>query len=137
MKKIIQPLLLALTVFLFYACATDEAEEPQLIDLGGVTIDSLGNEVSFCDTISFSEDVQPIFTKNCAISGCHTAADAPRLNYTTHSIISQNRQLILAAIKQEGSFKMPLDPNTWTPFKLSDTDIAIYECWIDNGAKDD
>lgn len=143
MKKI-QLLTFILGALFVFSCARDEAEEiiiptievPEPI-VGDTSISDTTDKPNPCDTVLYSKHVAPIFIKNCAIDGCHTDADAPRLNYTSHSVIKQNKNLILSAIKQEGSFEMPLDPNSWTPFKLPEADIRTIECWMENGAKND
>ena len=141
--KNIQLLIFCVSVILVYSCAFDEAEELkameeiEVVEVIDTTVSDTVVAVNKCDTVSFKKHIEPIFKTNCAIDGCHTAADAPRLNYTSHSVIAQNKNLILAAIKQEGSFKMPLDPNTWKPFKLPASSIELFECWIEKGAKND
>lgn len=34
-------------------------------------------------TVSFSKDIQPILTKSCALSGCHSGSQAPNLSAAT------------------------------------------------------
>jgi len=34
-------------------------------------------------TVSFAKDIQPILTKSCAISGCHSGSQAPNLSAAT------------------------------------------------------
>ena len=41
------------------------------------------NSVAVTGTVSFSKDIQPILTKNCAISGCHSGTVAPNLSSAT------------------------------------------------------
>ena len=127
MKKY-QLLIIAIIIGLFSSCATDEAIEPE----GPRVV-----EVGFCDTITYSTHIAPIFATNCTLSRCHDGSDATRLDYRTYDVVSSNSTLILSAIKQEGSFKMPLDPDTWQPFKLADSTITLIECWIENGTKND
>lgn len=121
-----QLIILAVFVSLFTSCAFDEAIEPKQVE-----------EIGACDTITYSKHIAPIFETYCTLSGCHDGSDSRRLNYSTYDVVSGNHILILTAIKQEGSFKMPFDPNTWQPFKLEDSKIALFECWIENGTKND
>jgi hypothetical protein len=41
------------------------------------------NNPAVTGTVSFSKDIQPILTKNCAISGCHSGTIAPNLSSAT------------------------------------------------------
>ncbi|MDR3694079.1 hypothetical protein [Mucilaginibacter sp.] len=34
-------------------------------------------------TVSFAKDIQPILTKSCALSGCHSGSQAPNLSAAT------------------------------------------------------
>ena len=43
----------------------------------------LDNSVPVTTTVSFSKDIQPILTKNCAISGCHSGTVSPNLSSAT------------------------------------------------------
>lgn len=43
----------------------------------------LDNSVAVTGTVSLSKDIQPILTKNCAISGCHSGTVSPNLSGAT------------------------------------------------------
>lgn len=76
---------------------------------------------------SFSTDVQPIIAGNCALPACHTAGNGIP-NFT----IVANVRSSAAAIKlRTGSRSMP--PAGQTP--LTEEEIQIIACWVDDGAK--
>jgi hypothetical protein len=91
---------------------------------------------STCDTsnVSFSGSVQPVFLKNCALSGCH-ASSSPTGGYVldnyngVRSIVLSGR-LIGAITHSAGFSAMPKDAAM-----LSDCDIALITSWIDQGAQ--
>jgi hypothetical protein len=43
----------------------------------------LDNTPAITTTVSFSKDIQPILTKSCAVSGCHSGSVAPNLSVAT------------------------------------------------------
>jgi len=43
----------------------------------------IDNSPAITTTVSFSKDIQPILTKSCAISGCHSGTIAPNLSDAT------------------------------------------------------
>ncbi len=101
---------------------------------------------------SFSADIQPIFTANCALSGCHNLTAQAGLNllqgqaysnlYNVSSTQVNTKKRVLPndadnsylVIKIEGKqtvgSKMPLGGS------LSDTNIQLIKNWINKGAKD-
>ncbi|MDX1477779.1 MAG: hypothetical protein R3301_08720 [Saprospiraceae bacterium] len=72
-------------------------------------------------------DVQAIFMTNCAISGCHNGDEPSIPNFTSEATIRQNAAGIKA---RTGSREMP--PAGQDP--LSDAEIALIACWVDDGA---
>lgn len=138
MKKY-QLIILAIALGLFFSCATDEAVNPELPGTEKepeVPIDEV-IESGFCDTITYSKHIEPIFSTNCTFDGCHNGSDPNRLDYRKHSVIASDMELILTALEQKGTFKMPYDPDTWETFKLPDSTINLIKCWDENGAKND
>ncbi len=103
---------------------------------------------------SFANDIQPIFTANCAIAGCHSSAaaasglDLSEGNTYDHLVnqpSSQEQDLLLVkpsdaensylVIKIEGrqtsgTQKMPINKSA-----LSDDEIQLIRNWIDKGAE--
>ena len=90
------------------------------------------NTLTYCDTVtvSFSSQIQPIFTQNCSTSGCHDSNSASA-GYTTDSYteIKNNADIFMKTIKHEnGVSAMP----KFQP-KLADSLITQLECWIAQG----
>jgi hypothetical protein len=91
---------------------------------------------SSCDTnnTSFSGAIQPIFTINCALSGCHASA-SPTGGYVLdnyngiRSVVLSGR-LIGAITHAAGYSAMPKD----APM-LSDCDLATIISWINQGSQ--
>ena len=91
---------------------------------------------SSCDTTntSYSGAVQPVFSKNCALSGCHASA-SPTGGYVLDtykgaiSIVLSGR-LIGAITHSAGYSVMPKNAAM-----LSDCDIALITSWINQGAQ--
>lgn len=105
-------------------------------------------------TISFASQVQPIFTANCALSGCHagsspqqgqnlTAGDAYSytVNITSHEepaykrVDPFNADSSYLYLKITGS---PLISGVRMPYNkpaLSQSDIQTIQQWINQGAK--
>jgi hypothetical protein len=57
---------LAIACLFAPACSNEDA----------VLVDDLINPIPLGDEVSLSEDVQPIFTMNCAVAGCHDSFTA-------------------------------------------------------------
>lgn len=99
--------------------------------------------------VSFSEDIQPIFNGNCAVSGCHdsntqesgvnfssydAALSSIGIQYGTEVIDpgNPNNSPIVDKISNDNpefGERMPLDRQP-----LSDADIDSIVAWIDDGA---
>lgn len=77
---------------------------------------------------SYSATVQSIIQTSCAISGCHNGSSA-QPNWT----ILSNVQAAAQNIKNRTSSKT-MPPAGQTP--LTDEEIALIACWVDDGAKD-
>ncbi|MDB5123568.1 MAG: alpha-L-arabinofuranosidase [Mucilaginibacter sp.] len=43
----------------------------------------IDNTPAITRTVSFAKDIQPILTKSCAVSGCHSGSVAPNLSEAT------------------------------------------------------
>jgi len=72
---------------------------------------------------SLIEDIMPIISANCAVSGCHNGTRSP--NLSTASAVRTNA----AAIKSETqSGRMPKNGN------LTSEEKALIACWVDDGA---
>lgn len=84
------------------------------------------------DTISYSQQIEPMLLNNCATSGCHDATTAESgYNLTSHDAISSNASVILSAIRHDaGTAAMPEGAD-----KLADSLIQQFSCWIYQGKK--
>lgn len=84
------------------------------------------------DTISFSQQIEPMIQTNCATSGCHDATTAESgYNFTSHDAISSNASIILSAIRHDaGTAPMPDNAD-----KLADSIIQQFSCWVYQGKK--
>lgn len=122
-------LLVTICFVTFYACKDDE-EDPVKTD------DPV--EVSFCDSVAatYDKDIASIFNSNCATSGCHedksTAPKGIKLANYDQVKAATGFPAFMKSIKHEaGATAMPVGKA-----KLSDTTIAIIQCWIDGGLKE-
>lgn len=84
------------------------------------------------DTISYNQFIAvEIINKSCNLSGCH-ADGAGGKTWTGYQEVSDNADLIYSVISHEpGAKQMPLGGD-----KLSDSLIAQFKCWIDQGKLD-
>ncbi len=78
------------------------------------------------DTVSFSQDIQPIFNDNCL--SCHDVGNSTGYTFTTHSEISDKASQALGAMRAEGFELMPQGGPA-----LNDSLISLFQCWIQNG----
>ncbi len=110
--KIKKNLALVLLSITFFSCENNVEEEP--IVGGG------GNEP--CDSnISFADNVKPIIDSRCV--SCHNGNQSPDLR--TYEGVSNNAQRVRSQVV---SRRMPLNGS------LSDDQIELIRCWIENGA---
>ncbi len=79
-------------------------------------------EVSILSGISLDDDIMPIISTNCAISGCHGGSRSP--NLIDAADVIENASRILA---RTSAGTMP--PSG----KLSDNLINQIECWVNDG----
>lgn len=111
---------------------TQQSNVFNLVSSGNHTItaiDGTGCEASIStfveSTVSLSANIIPIIDTNCAISGCHNGTQFPRLT-STNDIIQQ-----ASRIKAETQARtMPRDGS------LTQEEIDLIACWVDDGAKD-
>lgn len=101
-------------------------------------------------TISFQSQVQPIFTKNCAVPGCHvTGGIAPMSlqagtaygDIVNQPSIEQPPYVIVKPFDADSSYlylKITGRAGTRMPLNkapLDSSDIATIKTWINQGAK--
>lgn len=74
-----------------------------------------------CEQISYATQVQPIIETNCL--ACHNGGQYPDLR--TYELIKQNATIVKQVVTTRF---MPIGKT------LSDGEISIIECWIEQGA---
>ena len=82
-------------------------------------------EVNISTGVSFQNSIKSIIETSCAVSGCHNGSVSP--NLTTLSTI-QSRASAIKSRTASGS--MPRGST------LSQTEIDLIACWVDDGALD-
>lgn len=110
MKNILKIVLLI--VFAFASCEKN-VEEDSLAD----------SDVGCDESISFAQNVNPIIVNNCV--ECHGGSTSPDLR--TYSGISSNANDIRLQVETR---RMPRGGS------LTNEEIQLIICWIDNGALD-
>lgn len=85
-----------------------------------------------CDEeqLSFAEDVQPIISTKCAISGCHNGDMGPDLNWTNFEQFSKRVQSGLVRYRVTHRI-MP--PSFSPEGPLTQQQINTIACWADQG----
>ena len=97
-------------------------------------------ELSCNDSLTFVNDISPIFQTNCTIGQSHVSGSiyAPfeATNYDSLDFYI-NSGALLNAIKHTGTIQMPrsnpADPTIITSVKLPDSTINKIACWINQG----
>lgn len=111
MKK----LLLLLSGFFLFGCAMDNEEE-------------LANKMP-CGEVSFATDIQPIIQTNCAVSGCHVPGTGLP-DYTDKQVIFSLANKIKTYTSQR------IMPPADSGIILTQEEIDLIACWVDDGAQD-
>lgn len=83
---------------------------------------STTQSVDILSGISLEDDILPIITQNCAISGCHAGSQSPNLS-TLENIVDRGDRILA----RTSAGTMP--PSG----KLSDSDISKISCWVNDG----
>lgn len=82
------------------------------------------------ETISYTNDIQPVLDVNCSTSGCHNAnSGSAGYVFETHAQVAEHADIILSVIRHESGFS----PMPQGGQKLNDTIIENFECWVDQG----
>ena len=101
-----------------------------LFSYTGCTKDRTPVAVEGCtDTVSFSQDIMPLFNDNCI--SCHDNGNSTGYTLTDHASISGSANQALGAMRQQGFQLMPEGGPA-----LPDSVINIFQCWIQNGKQD-
>ena len=84
-----------------------------------------------CDEeMSFAEDVKPILSMKCAISGCHNGDMGPDLNWTNFEQFSKRVQSGL--VKYRVTHRI-MPPSFSPEGPLTQEQINTIACWADQG----
>jgi hypothetical protein len=94
------------------------------------------------DTVYFQNQILPILTSNCAMSGCHNAIDKKEgVNLSTYSAIIKTAEVKPFNANKSELYEVLLesDPDKIMPrppaAPLSTTQIELIKTWINQGAK--
>lgn len=102
-------------IILYSACTYDNAEE------------LYGKPECTPESVSFSNDIMPLISANCAISGCHIGGQQlPTLE--NYDQITQNAQAIKT---NTGNGTMP---PAGSGKSLTLEQINLIACWVDSGS---
>ncbi|MFK8037300.1 MAG: hypothetical protein AB8B74_03335 [Crocinitomicaceae bacterium] len=87
------------------------------------------------DTISYAGLIVPeIIDMSCNVSGCHDNTNKGDITLKDYTSVSDNADLIYNVISHApGATQMPIGLGAK---KLSDSLIAQFKCWIDQGKLD-
>jgi hypothetical protein len=91
-------------------------------------------------TVSFSKDIQPILTKSCAVSGCHSGAVAPNLSAATAYNALENGNLISTSTPKSSDVYLWLTGKKAVAMPAGAANNpsninALMLAWITQGAK--
>ena len=96
-----------------------------------ITTDNNGCEFSLSKTVkstaSYDTDIQPIMANSCATTGCHDGSVSSLPNLNNLSEVQSNASMIKSRT-QSGNM-----PKTGT---LTQNQIDLIACWVDDGALD-
>jgi len=113
-------LFLAVSIFIFNACSSDEADEAT-------------NCAENISNVSFSTDITPLLTTYCYFDGdnsCHNGG-APG-DFQTYDGVNQ----ALTKIEDRTLTQKNMPPDYSTgPTSLTDCDLERLQVWIDEGAQ--
>lgn len=110
-------LMLALAMLMLPQCSYENEEE------------LFGERDCSTQPASFTEDVMPIISINCAISGCHEpGVQAPDL--------TQKENIIASAPLIKTQVQTRTMPPSDSEAPLSSNEIQTIVCWVDNGAQE-
>jgi hypothetical protein len=75
----------------------------------------------------YATDIQPIISNSCAINGCHDGSNSSLPNFNSLSVVQANASMIKSRT-QSGNM-----PKTGS---LTQEQINLIACWVDDGALD-
>jgi hypothetical protein len=100
----------------------------------------IDNTPAITTTVTFAKDIQPILTKSCAVSGCHSGAVAPNLSAATAYNALENGNLINTSTPKSSDVYLWLTGKKAIPMPAgapnNPSNInALMLAWITQGAK--
>jgi hypothetical protein len=78
--------------------------------------------------VSFASDVQPIIANSCSVFGCHDGSNSSLPNFNNISQLEANASMVKSRTQ---SGNMPRGSS------LTQNQIDLIACWVDDGAKND
>ncbi len=136
--RILSRSIISITSLLVLALGTQALMNRCTKDVAEPRLNKSQTDTSQCDTLykSFSQDVEPIFSGNCATSGCHnSSSSAFGIVLETHSQIkdeTKNGKVICAIEHESGCSNMPKSAP-----QLSEEKIRLIRCWAKKGYPND
>ncbi len=117
-------ILLGVTL-VFTACSSDELPPPYV--------------PTFCETqmVTYDNQIAPIIASSCGYVGCHDGSNAPG-NYDSYAglqgIINDGKfKSRVIDVREDPEMGMPPDYATDGPMDLTDEQIELIQCWINDG----
>lgn len=86
-------------------------------------------------SVSFANDLQPIFTAKCVASGCHNGAQSPNLLAGQSYANLLDKGLVDTLNPKQSILMIKLNTNM-PPGKLPAADINKFLTWITQGAQE-
>ncbi|WKV12282.1 hypothetical protein [Marivirga harenae] len=116
---------------------TNVQDSPEFNDLSNGSYTVVARDANNCEAeisgidilsgISFIDNIKPIITSNCSVSGCHNGSQFP--DFSDDQNIFENASNIKNRT-QSGSMPPAGRPD------LTDEEVQSIACWVDDGALD-
>ncbi len=117
--KIFSAFIIFTSLIFLAACTKDVGPNPDLVT----------KTTNACDSVNFTNNIRPIVTNYCAISGCHVAgAQAPNLSDDNELKAQADGGRIKARLIDQNDM-----PPSGNPAPTTD-EISLIKCWLDAGA---
>lgn len=81
-------------------------------------------------TVSYSEDIAPIVTSTCAVTGCHNGDNGASLNW----LVFSNFQTKALSVKDRITRPVGVEGHMPKVGTLSTEQIQLMVCWVEQGA---
>ncbi len=85
-------------------------------------------ETDPCAEVSYFQTIKPLVNLKCAVTGCHISGFQPG-DFTNYEILKKK---VSEGKIQKVVFELSIMPPT---NKLTETEYAVFKCWVKNGAK--